>query len=740
MTYNPLIHGKNSLERIVSCEVKDDVTEIFVEEKDGTVRSMLKPNRFWALAPIAYDHEFQKLQGRLYYNHIKVYDNREAFVEDAKRYSRKDIYTVWDEKESAMMLYGFTYYKGMKVDEVSVLAFDIESTSLEHTADAKVLLISNTFRRNGQIVRKLFAYDDYETEAGMFDAWCEWVREMNPSILIGHNIYMYDLPYINFCAERAGTQLNLGRDGSVIRFGNRPSKFRKDGSQFYEYMKCYIYGREIVDTMFLAYKYDVGRKYESYRLKSIIAAEGLEVKDRQFYDADQIRYRYKDKSEWEKIKKYAEHDADDAVALFDLMIPAYFYLTPSIPKSFQLMMTSASGSQINSFLVRSYLQDFHSVPKTTEGQAFEGAISIGNPGVYNNVFKVDVASLYPSIMLQYRVYDKFKDPEQHFIQMVDYFTEERLANKKRAKDTGDRYYKDLEQAQKIVINSAYGMMGAPGLNFNSPTNASFVTKKGREILQQSLDWATANGFQIVNADTDSISITRAGEPVGEEERKEILAAINAMYPDKIRFEDDGYYPNVVVIKAKNYALRDEKGKVKIKGSALKGTTKEKALQEFMKEVLNVLFQNDKQAVVQIYHKYVNEIYNLTDITRWVSKKTITEKVLNPERTNEQKVLDAIEGQELQEGDKIYVYFDMDGNLKLKEKWENDHDPEVLLKKLYNTLEIFDTVLDMNQFAKYHLKNHDIKCKLADLLGRPHPEKVKRTRKKKDEVCQSENQI
>jgi DNA polymerase elongation subunit (family B) len=732
--YNPLIFGKNNIERIVSCEINNDSTELFIEEKDGTVRSVFKPNRFWLLAPAALDGQFKRLTGNLYYKYIKTYNDRDTFLEERKRYYKRDIYSIHDEKEAGMVGFGYTYYKGMKVNEVSVLSWDIESTSLEHTNDAKVLLISNTFRKGNHVERKLFAYTDYSSDREFFDAWSEWVRSINPSIIIGHNIYCYDLPYIDFCARKAGTELNLGRDGSVIKFNEYPSKFRKDGSQFYEYKKCYIYGREIVDTMFLAYKYDIGRKYSSYRLKTIIKEENLEVENRQFYDADTIRDNYLIPEEWEKIKKYAEHDADDALALYDLMIPAFFYLTPSIPKSFQSMMVSASGSQINAFLVRSYLQNFHSVPKATEGNSFEGGISLGNPGIYQNVFKVDVASLYPSIMLQYEVYDKYKDPNRHFLQMVEYFTKERLENKKLGKETGDRYYKDLEQAQKIIINSAYGMMGAPGLNFNSPFNAAFVTKKGREILQKSIDWATSNGFQIVNADTDSISITLNGEVLPDETRKKIVEDINSLYPSRIRFEDDGYYSSVVVVKAKNYVLQTEDGKVKTKGSALKATMKEKALKEFIDNVIKHLLANNKDQILDVYHQYVKEIYFLTDITRWSSKKTITDKVLNAERTNEQKVLDAIEGEELQEGDKIFVYFTKDESLKLQDKWDKenpDHDPENLVEKLYKTLKIFETVLDMGVFPKYHLKAHAIKCQLANVLGLPHPEKVKRTRKKKE---------
>jgi DNA polymerase, archaea type len=492
---NNIIFGKNNIERITSCEVKDDIIELFIEEEDGSLRSEFKPNRFWILSPLKIDSSWKHLEGNLYYKYIKLYNNREDFLADKKRYYKNDIYSIYDDKEAAMSIYGFTYFKGMKVDDVSVLSFDIESTSLEHTKDAKVLLISNTFRSHGKVIRKLFAYDEYTTEAGLFDAWCEWVREVNPSIILGHNIYMYDLPYINFCANRAGTELRLGRDSSVIKFNDYASKFRKDGSQFYEYNKAFIYGREIVDTMFLAYKYDVGRKYDSYSLKNIIKQEGLEVKDRQFYNADIIRFNYTDPNEWEKIKRYALHDADDSLALYDLMIPAYFYLNQSIPKSFQQMITSASGSQINSFLVRSYLQDLHSIPKASEIISYEGALSAGFPGIYKNVVKWDVKSMYPSIMLEYKVHDKYKDPKGHFLQMVDYFTLERFANKKKAKETGNRYYTDLEQSGKIVINSAYGMMGAAGLNFNSPINASFVTKKGRELLKIAIKWSTGLDYE-----------------------------------------------------------------------------------------------------------------------------------------------------------------------------------------------------------------------------------------------------
>jgi len=703
LKYNPLIYGKNQIENIVSIELQDGCAEIFLEDSKGIKTEVIPTKYNWILSYKPLDSSWIKLKGDLHYCWGKQYESKREFLTDRSRYKNQDIFSIYNEKEAFMINKGVTYFKGMKYTDVSVLAFDIEATTLEHDDKAKVLLIANTFCKNGKIERKLFAYDQYKNDAKFFDAWCSWVREINPSVITGHNIVIYDLPYLYFCASKAGTTLDLGRDGSSIRFNIYDSKLRKDGSQFYTYRKCHIYGREIIDTFFLALKYDVARNYESYSLKQIIKQENMEVKDRQFYDAFQIRNNYKIFSEWNKIKKYAEHDGDDALALYNLMIPSFFYLTQHIPKPFQLMIESAAGSQINAFLIRSYLQDSHSIPKSTPTYKFEGAISLGNPGIYHHAMKVDISSLYPNIILTYDLYDVKKDPNQNFLKAAQYFTEERLKNKKLANETNERYYRDIEQSQKIVINSFYGFMAADGLNFNSPSNAEFITKKGREILQKTIDWVNNNKYTLINADTDSVTICNGGG-LDELQQQEILNNINSLFPKSIRFTHDGYFQHVLVVKAKNYVL-DTGDKLKIKGSALKATHKEKAIQDFIKEFIQALLSNKTEELISIYHNYIKECTNITDIKRWTSKKTITSKVLNPHRTNEAKILAAIEedGDTHQEGDKIKVYFDVNGNLRQEEFWNNNHDPYRLMEKLFKTVKIFENVLDKSLFINYSLK-------------------------------------
>lgn len=489
---NKLNYGKSELERIVSMEVNDDEATLFIQDELGNVSTKEIPNKYWILSnrPLSKDN-WTKLEGNLYYKWGIQFSSQKDFRMMKKIWSKYDILCVNNPKESLMIKDGLTYFKGLKPNEVTILCFDIEATGLEHDDNSKIVLISNTLRKNGVITKKLFSYEDYENCGKMVEAWSEWVREVDPSILCGHNIYSYDLPYITFCASKYGYDVHLGRNNSPLRIDNWESKFRVDGGRELHYNKIHIYGRELVDTMFLAQRYDiVTKKYESFGLKYIIEREGLTKPDRVFYDASQIRHKYMIPEEFQKIKEYCVDDGDDALALYDLMMGPFFYMTQSIPKSFQEVLVSASGSQINSILMRAYLQDRHSLPKASPAEDFEGAISFAIPGIYRNVFKIDVTSLYPSIMRQYRVYDESKDPHAYFLQMTEFFLSERLKNKKLYKETKDSYYDDMQAAQKIFANSLYGFMGASGLCFNSPKNAALVTEKGREVLSLTIKWAT----------------------------------------------------------------------------------------------------------------------------------------------------------------------------------------------------------------------------------------------------------
>lgn len=494
-----LIYGKDKTTRIVSVEPEVESLRIFRRNESGDLEVTSIPNKYWILSNEQIKPSWIKLQGDLHYKYGKQYKSLPDMRQD-KFFLKKegyDIYSINDGKEASMINKGITYFKDMRPNELSILSFDIETTSLDpNIPEAKVLLISNTFRHKGNITKRLFCYDEYENEGKMINDWCSWVRTMDPDCLIAYNGFLFDLPYLYHRAKLFSENLYLSRDNSPIKFEKYESKKRKSQTEDLHYHKAKIYGREFIDVYFLALDYDiVAKKYENYKLKNIIKQEKLEKPNRTFYDGDLIRKNYKIPEEWEKIKAYCVDDSDDSVSLFDLMSPARFYWTQIVPKSFQEMVCSATGAQVNSIMVRSYLQNGHSIPKADQIQTeFSGAISYGEPGVFKNCIKWDVASLYPSIILQYEIYNKKKDPEGNFLKLVNTLTNERLKNKRLAKETGNKYYQDLEQSQKIGINSSYGFMGTSGLNFNYLEGASEITKYGREILKKSIKWATGKDF------------------------------------------------------------------------------------------------------------------------------------------------------------------------------------------------------------------------------------------------------
>lgn len=700
---NELIYGKGQDERIVGMELVDNTVYKYIAEGNKTVCKTSDFKRFVLLADPDPAVKCGRLGGS---NHYKYYTKFES-KKDMSQYTRncdyrgRDYWRCYNDVESYMITKGDTLYKGMQLKDVSVLSFDIETTGVKIDGNSFVLLISNTYRgRDGVVSRKLFAYDDYNTPKDFLQAWCKWVRSCDPDIMLGHNVYGFDFPYLQQFAKNYKTKLHLGRDASPLSISRATRKFRRDGSQFYEYNNVSVFGRNIIDTFFMSFRYDVARKYESNGLKQIIKQEGLEKKGRQFWDFGKNKEPWNNPQHWSQFKQYAEEDADDALALFDLMAPQFFYYTQSIPKSFQEIGLSGTGSQVNSFMMRAYLQHGQACPKASEKVPFEGAISIGNPGLYQNVYKVDVASLYPSIMLTYNVTDPKKDPDNVFLTAVRWFTKQRLQDKRLATETGDRYYTDMSNGRKIMINSFYGFMGAPGLNFNYPKGAAEVTRHGRKILTQAIDWAEKKGYPLVNADTDSISF----EPTNSITMSECLDEINALSPDGIVWEDDGVYEGVIVVKAKNYLL-SQGGKLKYKGSALKATMKEKALAEFLKDVLRHLLDKDIESAKAVYKEKAQDIKYLQDISEWTSKKTVTEAVLNPKRTNEQRILNAIGNKPVQEGDKIRVFFKTEKELCLEENFDGTYSDDKLYEKLFKTVKVLEPVLDISEFPNYKLKKN-----------------------------------
>lgn len=844
------IFGKDSTEGIVSIEVKNDT--VFIFKVDGTIEK--RPMIYWILSAYKVNSTSKRLRGKSHYKFIHTFKTAEEKSKFFNANRKKDLYQVWDDQEAAMLYYGLTYFKGLKVEDVSVLSFDIEADSLNQTKNSKIFLITNTFFKNGNITKKHFRVDHYNDNCGaMIEDWCEWVREIDPQVITGHNIFGYDLPYLNHVAKLYDSKMFLGKDDSEITFAKKDSNYRVDGSQVWKYKKSHIFGREIIDGIFTSVKHDIGRNYPTWGLKSIAEYEGFVKEDRQFYDASLIGKNWHIPEEREKIVAYGIDDSDDSLEIYKLQIPSLFYMSQSIPKPFQTIICSASGSWLNFIMVRGYLQNNHSIPKKSDMNYVAGGMSHGVPGVYSNVSKWDAASYYPSTIMAFGLYDKVKDPNGYYLKMVTYFTNRRFDQKRKYKETGDSYWNDLQASSKVFINSSYGLMGTTGLNFNNFEIAAEITRCCRMGLQKCIVWATGkpidywwgvdeklykkitikksdyiktkekydNAIEIIedngnelliwvpkeksgdsyitaykhkrtasqdyadyshidskaelsfdempkhdyiltNIDTDSLSFAKKDNSEWSSEEYEMLAKeINQiMYSD---WEDDGEFERFVVVKAKNYAMLEKNDdKMKIKGSSFLSSTKEPALTEMLQELLQSFIDN-KDNQYEIYMKYVKEACNIQDISRWATKKSITETLMEANDTSKLKVLAALEGKDFSVGDKVFLFNDIDGEIqdtkkgepvfsKMKKKeWESagleklpikddcthsdrtfcsncnphlmypkmvpnkiyrtvddfcgSYDKFHYLERVYKTVSILEPILDISRFLNYNLKSN-----------------------------------
>ena len=176
---NALIYGKSGLERIVGFEVNDDFANVFIQDHNDKVVTHKIHNRFWILASKKIDGGFVKLAGDLHYSWGRQFTDRSQFMALRSIYKNKgeDTYSIFNPEESLMVKDGYSFYQGLKHNQISVLSFDIETNGVELDQNSQVVLISNTFRNaNGEITRKLFSYDEYENQGLMIQEWLSLIH------------------------------------------------------------------------------------------------------------------------------------------------------------------------------------------------------------------------------------------------------------------------------------------------------------------------------------------------------------------------------------------------------------------------------------------------------------------------------------------------------------------------------------------------------------------------------------
>lgn len=353
-----------------------------------------------------------------------------------------------------------------------------------------------------------------DSQAECMQLFLQWLKVLDPDVLIGWNFVQFDLWVMQQMCSRWGLPFRLGRDDQ------EPSWREADQGERHFIS---IAGRVALDGIELLKS--AFYEYESYALGFVadeLLGEGKlfqgsgraeEISDNYFNDPMRLcQYNVKDcQLVWDIFEK---------VELLDFAIERS-QLTG-------LAMDKAGGS-VAAFEY-AYLPLLHRAGFVAPnlGELHSDVISPGGyvmdsrPGLYEHVLVLDFKSLYPSIIRSFLI-----DPCAYWVAQHEQLPEEACVpgfnqarfsrqhgilpeiiaklwqQRERAKSNDNQA---LSQAIKIIMNSFYGVLGSPGCRFFDPRVCSSITLRGHEIITRSKVFIEEQGYDVIYGDTDSLFV------------------------------------------------------------------------------------------------------------------------------------------------------------------------------------------------------------------------------------------
>ncbi|TYH35165.1 hypothetical protein ES332_D13G174600v1 [Gossypium tomentosum] len=507
-----------------------------------------------------------------------------------------------------------------KMAPFRILSFDIECAGRKghfpEPSDDPVIQVANlvTFQGEDQpFIRNVMTLKScspivgvdvmsFDTEKEVFLAWREFIREVDPDIIIGYNICKFDLPYLIERAQTLGIAEFpiLGRiRNSRVRVKDTTFSSRQYGTR--ESKEVTVEGRVQFDLL-QAMQRDY--KLSSYSLNSVSAhflSEQKEdvhhsiISDLQNGNAETRR----------RLAVYCLKDAYLPQRLLDKLMYVYNYVemarVTGVPISF--LLSRGQSIKVLSQLLRKSKQKNLVIPNVkqagSEQGTFEGATVLeAKAGFYEKpIATLDFASLYPSIMMAYNLcYCTLVTPEdvrklnlppecvnrtpsgETFVKpelqkgILPEILEELLAARKRAKADLKEAKDPLEKAVldgrqlalKVSANSVYGFTGATVGQLPCLEISSSVTSYGRQMIEHTKKlvedkFTVLGGYEhnaeVIYGDTDSVMVqfgvsdVEAAMNLGREAAEHISGTFTK--PIKLEFEKV-YYPYLLISK-KRYA-------------------------------------------------------------------------------------------------------------------------------------------------------------------------------------------
>ncbi len=501
---------------------------------------------------------------------------------------------------------GRTSFRGMTLGDLRRLALDIEVLT---TAGFE---FPNAAREGDRIIAIALADSTgWSTvlsgaemdEAELLRACTRLIAERDPDVLEGHNIFRFDLEYLEARARRHRVTLAWGRDGSALR--GHPSRMQV-AERTIAYRRYGVAGRHIVDTWMLAQLYDVAaRDLDSYGLKDVARHFGVVAPGRTYLPPEDIPRVFRD--EPARLMAYARDDVLETLGVSAILSPPYFVQAQALPFDYESVVLRGNATKIDALLLREYLHRGQAVPRAGAGRSVAGGFTaVYQQGVAENVLHVDVTSLYPSLMLTQGIMPA-ADGLGIFGEMLRDLREFRVAAKRLAREAdteADRLLLGaLQQTFKILINSFYGYLGTGFGHWNDFEAANRVTAEGRRLVTRLVERLEDLGATVIEVDTDGLYFVPPPSLAGREAEDQLLARLGEVFPEGLQLELAGRYPAMFSYKMKNYVLLDSSGKLLVKGSGLRSRGIELFQRRWMEEMFRLLLTGRRAEIAALARRW-----------------------------------------------------------------------------------------------------------------------------------------
>src|SRR5436305_1996675 len=506
---NTMLFGADPTPRIVAIELGETGTvKVHRREKDGSTTTDVEPFHpfVWADSDVVdLGIEAEKLKGDLKFGWLITVDSWKELIalRNGLKNAGRDFFALSDPVQHHLTATGRTLFKDLPFEELKRMQLEVLPFS-EGEAD-HIMTIALSDNSGWEELVIVDPKKVAESEHAAIKRLTALIKQRDPDVIEGHNLFRSDLPYVVERAKKLKTKLDWGRSGGFLR--SRPSRLQI-AEKTIDYPKFTIDGRHFVDTLLLAQFYDVGTRTLSGFERADVARhfDLCDSGETSGLTGKELQRAYASGSEM--FQRRALCGARETRALSDLLCPSYFIQAQIFPYNYQEVIVRGNATRINALFLREYFRERHSIPQLPMPRAFEGGYTdIFFTGVARNVWHCDVASLYPSVMLQFDCFPVTDELQifRHLLTDLRTFRLEAKAKMRAERDPARQHHlQALQNTFKILLNSFYGYLGFAQGHFADFGAAARVTQIGRDLLKKMIDWLNARGAQVIEVDTDGI--------------------------------------------------------------------------------------------------------------------------------------------------------------------------------------------------------------------------------------------